>query len=87
MRIVPSKTGASSTAGALDSRHQPDIDELFTHVRNHADVSGFLNHRNPLNPMLVSSHHEQERRLDEHVEPERGCSLRNCPAVLDNRAK
>lgn len=87
MRFVPSKTGASSTAGALGPRDQPYIDQLFTHVRNHADASGFPDHRKPLDPMLISIHLEQERRLDEDVEPERGCFPRNSPAVLDSRAK
>lgn len=53
---------------ALRSRDQPRFDQLFTYVRNHADASGFLNHRNPLIPMLVSIDLEQERRLDEHDE-------------------
>lgn len=53
---------------ALRLRDQPYFDKLFTYVRNHADASEFLNHRNPLIPMLIRIDLEQERRLDEYDE-------------------
>lgn len=48
---------------ALRRRDQPHFDRLFEHARTHADAAGYLNHENPLVPMLVSIVLEQEKRL------------------------
>ncbi|RDI72657.1 hypothetical protein [Halopelagius longus] len=50
---------------ALRRRDQPHFDRLFDHVRAHADAAGYLNHRTPEIPMIVSIVLEQERRIDE----------------------
>jgi hypothetical protein len=51
---------------ALRRRNQPRFDRLFEYAREHADASGFLNHEDPLFPILFSIDLEQERRLDDH---------------------
>lgn len=48
---------------ALRHQNQPHFDRLFEHARAHADASGYLNHDEPLFPILVSVLLEQERRI------------------------
>ncbi|WP_254820850.1 hypothetical protein [Haloglomus halophilum] len=48
---------------ALRHRNQPHFDRLFEHARAHADAGGYLNHDEPLFPVLVSILLEQERRI------------------------
>lgn len=48
---------------ALRHRNQPHFDRLFEHARAHADAGGYLNHDEPLFPVLVSMLLEQERRI------------------------
>jgi hypothetical protein len=48
---------------ALRHRNQPHFDRLFEHARAHADAGGYLNHDEPLFPILVSMLLEQERRI------------------------
>jgi hypothetical protein len=50
---------------ALRRRNQPHFDRLFEHARSHADAGGYLNHDEPLFPILISILLEQERRLRE----------------------
>lgn len=44
---------------------QPHFDRLFEHARTHADASGYLNHPEPMYPLLVSIALEQEVRIAE----------------------
>lgn len=48
---------------ALRRRDQQHFDRLFEHARDHADAGGYLNHDEPLFPILVSMLLEQERRI------------------------
>lgn len=50
---------------ALRRRDQPRFDRLFEYARRHADASGYLNHDEPLFPVLLAIALEQERRLDD----------------------
>ena len=50
---------------ALRHRGQPRFERLFEYARSHADAGGYLNHDEPLFPILVSIDLEQETRLDE----------------------
>jgi hypothetical protein len=50
---------------ALRRRDQPRFERLFEYARAHADAGGYLNHDDPLFPILVSIDLEQETRLDE----------------------
>ncbi|WP_276258966.1 hypothetical protein [Haloglomus litoreum] len=52
---------------ALRHRNKPYFDQLFEHARAHADAGGYLNHDEPLFPILVSMLLEQERRI-QHLE-------------------
>lgn len=49
---------------ALRRRDQPRFKRLFEYARAHADAGGYLNHDEPLFPILVSIDLEQETRLD-----------------------
>lgn len=48
---------------ALRRPDQSHYDRLFEHVRAHADAAGYLNHEEPLFPLLVSVVLEQEKRI------------------------
>lgn len=48
---------------ALRRGDQPHFDQLFEHAREHADAAGYLNHEEPLYPVLVSIALEHERRV------------------------
>lgn len=48
---------------ALRRRDKPAFERLFEHAREHADAGGYLNHEEPLFPILVSVDLEQEKRL------------------------
>ena len=50
---------------ALRRRDQSRFERLFEYARSYADAGGYLNHDEPLFPILVSIDLEQERRLDE----------------------
>lgn len=50
---------------ALRRRDRPAFERLFEHARAHADAGGYLNHEEPLFPILVSVDLEQEKRIDE----------------------
>ena len=50
---------------ALRHRDQPQFKRLFKYARAHADAGGYLNHDEPLFPILFSIDLEQETRLDE----------------------
>ena len=50
---------------ALRHRDQPRFKRLFEYARAHADAGGYLNHDEPLFPILFSIDLEQETRLDE----------------------
>jgi hypothetical protein len=50
---------------ALRRRDQPRFERLFEYARVHADAGGYLNHDEPLFPILISIDLEQETRLDE----------------------
>lgn len=50
---------------ALRRRHQPRFERLFEYAQAHADAGGYLNHDEPLFPILLSIDLEQETRLDE----------------------
>lgn len=50
---------------ALRRRDEPAFERLFEHARAHADAGGYLNHEEPLFPILVSVDLEQEKRLAE----------------------
>ena len=50
---------------ALRRRDQPRFERLFEYARAHADAGGYLNHDDPLFPILVSVDLEQERRLND----------------------
>ena len=50
---------------ALRHRDQPRFERLFEYARAHADAGGYLNHDEPLFPILVSIDLEQETRIDE----------------------
>lgn len=50
---------------ALRHRDQPRFERLFEYARAHADAGGYLNHNEPLFPILVSVDLEQETRLDD----------------------
>ena len=50
---------------ALRHRDQPRFERLFEYARSHADAGGYLNHDEPLFPILLSIDLEQEARLDE----------------------
>jgi len=50
---------------ALRHRDQPRFKRLFEYARAHADAGGYLNHDEPLFPILFSIDIEQETRLDE----------------------
>ncbi len=49
----------------LRRRDQPRFERLFEYAHAHADAGGYLNHDEPLFPILVAVDLEQERRLDE----------------------
>jgi hypothetical protein len=48
---------------ALRRRDKPAFERLFEHARAHADAGGYLNHEEPLFPILLSVDLEQEKRL------------------------
>ena len=50
---------------ALRRRDQPRFERLFEYAQRHADAGGYLNHDEPLFPILISIDLEQEARLDE----------------------
>lgn len=50
---------------ALRRDDQERFDQLMVYAGEHADAASYLNHRSPLQPMLVSIDIEQEARLDE----------------------
>ena len=50
---------------ALQYRDQPRLEQLFEYAQPHADAGGYLNHDEPLFPILVSIDLEQETRLDD----------------------
>ena len=50
---------------ALRHRDQLRFERLFEYARAHADAGGYLNHDEPLFPILLSIDLEQETRLDE----------------------
>ena len=50
---------------ALRHRDQPRFKRLFEYARAHADAGGYLNHDEPLFPILFSIDLEQETRLDD----------------------
>jgi len=50
---------------ALRRRDQPQFERLFEYAQRHADAGGYLNHDEPLFPILISIDLEQETRLDE----------------------
>lgn len=50
---------------ALRRRDQPRFERLFEYAQAHADAGGYLNHDEPLFPILLSVDLEQETRLDE----------------------
>ena len=50
---------------ALRHRDQPRFERLFEYARAHADAGGYLNHDEPLFPILLSVDLEQETRLDD----------------------
>ena len=50
---------------ALRRRDQSRFERLFEYAQAHADAGGYLNHDEPLFPILVSVDLEQETRLDE----------------------
>lgn len=50
---------------SLRHRDQPRFERLFEYARAHADAGGYLNHNEPLFPILVSVDLEQETRLDD----------------------
>ena len=50
---------------ALRHRDQPRFERLFEYAQRHADAGGYLNHDEPLFPILFSIDLEQEARLDE----------------------
>lgn len=39
---------------ALRRADQPHFDRLFEHAREHADAAGYLNHEEPMYPVLMS---------------------------------
>jgi len=50
---------------ALRRRDQSRFERLFEYAQAHADAGGYLNHDEPLFPILLSVDLEQETRLDE----------------------
>jgi hypothetical protein len=50
---------------ALRHRDQSRFERLFEYARAHADAGGYLNHEEPLFPILLSVDLEQETRLDD----------------------
>lgn len=48
---------------ALRRADQPHFDRLFEHAREHADAAGYLNHVDPMLPVLVSILLEHERQI------------------------
>lgn len=48
---------------ALRHDDQPHFDRLFDHARDHADAAGYLNHDDPMTPVLLSIALEHERHL------------------------
>lgn len=50
---------------ALRARDQRVFDQLFEDARAHADAAGYLNHQEPLFPVLMSMLLEQQRRIGE----------------------
>ncbi len=50
---------------ALRRRDQPRLERLFEYAQAHADAGGYLNHDEPLFPILLSIDLEQERRIDD----------------------
>ena len=50
---------------ALRHRDHPRFKRLFEYAQAHADAGGYLNHDEPLFPILFSIDLEQETRLDE----------------------
>lgn len=50
---------------ALRHRDQPRFERLFEYACAHADAGGYLNHDEPLFPILLSVDLEQETRLDD----------------------
>lgn len=49
---------------ALRHRDISRFDTLFEYAHRHADAAGYLNHDEPLFPVLLAIDLEQERRLD-----------------------
>lgn len=49
---------------ALRRRDQPRFERLFEYAQAHADAGGYLNHDEPMFPILISIDLGQERRLD-----------------------
>lgn len=50
---------------ALRRRDQPHFDGLWADAANHADAAGYLNHDDPMAPILFSMLLAQRRRLAE----------------------
>lgn len=48
---------------ALRHQDQRHFDRLFEHADAHADAAGYLNHDDPMLPILVSILLEQEKRI------------------------
>jgi endonuclease III-like uncharacterized protein len=47
----------------LRRQDKPHFDQLFEYADAHADAAGYLNHNDPMEPVLVSMVLEQEKRL------------------------
>jgi hypothetical protein len=50
---------------ALRRQDQQHFDHLFEHARNYADAAGYLNHPEPMIPVLVSIALAQEQHLSD----------------------
>jgi hypothetical protein len=50
---------------ALRRSDQPHFDHLLEHAREHADAGGYLNHEEPMFPVLVSIALEHEKTVAE----------------------
>lgn len=50
---------------ALRRHDQQRFDRLFEYADAHADAAGYLNHDDPMEPILVSMLLEQEKRIAE----------------------
>ena len=48
---------------ALRRQDKPHFDQMFEYADAHADAAGYLNHNDPMEPVLVSMVLEQEKRL------------------------